>query len=79
MTTMNISLPADLKAFIDDQVATRSYASASEYLRALIRHEQDRLRFRDLVAEGLDSGPPEEIDDSFFEDLRASIRTPAAR
>ena len=52
MTTMNISLPADLKAFVDDQVATRGYASASEYLRALIRHEQDRLRFRDLVPEG---------------------------
>ena len=54
VTTMNISLPETLKAFIDAQVATRGYASASEYLRELIRHEQDRLRFRDLIAEGLE-------------------------
>ena len=79
MTTMNISLPETLKAFVDAQVATRGYASASEYLRELIRHEQERLRFRDLIAEGLDSGPAEEIEASFFDDLRASIRTPAAR
>jgi antitoxin ParD1/3/4 len=79
MTTMNISLPETLKAFIDDQVATRGYASASEYLRELIRHEQDRLRFRDLIAEGLGSGPAEDIEDSFFDDLRAGARAPAAR
>jgi antitoxin ParD1/3/4 len=79
MTTMNISLPETLKAFIDDQVAARGYASASEYLRELIRHEQDRLRFRDLIAEGLDSGPAEDIEDRFFDDLRASASAPAAR
>jgi antitoxin ParD1/3/4 len=78
MSTMNISLPETLKAFIDDQVATRGYASASQYLRELIRHEQDRLRFRDLIAEGLGSGPATEVEDSFFEDLRASVRTPTS-
>ncbi|NWG75507.1 MAG: type II toxin-antitoxin system ParD family antitoxin, partial [Rubrivivax sp.] len=39
MSTMNISLPDDLKAFVDEQVAARAYGSASEYLRALIRRE----------------------------------------
>ena len=35
MTTMNISLPDDLKAFVEDRVAQEGYASASEYFRGL--------------------------------------------
>jgi Arc/MetJ-type ribon-helix-helix transcriptional regulator len=31
MTTMNISLPDDMKAFIELQIAQEGYASASEY------------------------------------------------
>jgi antitoxin ParD1/3/4 len=42
MTTMNISLPEDMKAFIEFQMSQEGYASASEYLRALIRDDQKR-------------------------------------
>ncbi len=37
MATMNISLPDELKQFVDAQVAEQSYTSSSEYLRELIR------------------------------------------
>jgi hypothetical protein len=40
MTTMNISLPDEMKAFVEAQMARDGYASASEYLRALIREDQ---------------------------------------
>ncbi len=33
MTTMNISLPDEMKAFIEAQMEREGYASASEYLR----------------------------------------------
>ncbi len=33
MTTMNISLPDEMKAFVEAQMAHEGYASASEYLR----------------------------------------------
>ena len=36
----------------------------------------DRLRFRALLLEGRDSGPGVEVDEAFFEDLRARIRKP---
>ena len=39
---MNISLPDALKAFVDDQVSQRGYGSSSEYVRDLLRREQDR-------------------------------------
>src|SRR5262245_22797691 len=60
MTTMNISLPEEMKAFIEGQMAQEGYASASEYLRALIRDAQKRRAKQALEAqfrEALESGP----------------------
>jgi antitoxin ParD1/3/4 len=78
MTTMNISLPESLKAFVDEQVAAQAYGSSSEYVRELIRKERDRQRLRALVLEGLESGPGEVVDEAFFDDLRESIRNAGA-
>ena len=60
MTTMNISLPEEMKAFIEAQMAQEGYASASEYLRFLIREAQRRRAKQELEAkfrEALESGP----------------------
>ena len=60
MTTMNISLPDEMKAFIESQVGQEGYATASEYLRALIRDAQKRKAKQALEAkfrEALESGP----------------------
>ncbi len=78
MSTMNISLPEGLKAFVDAQVGARGYGSASEYVRDLIRRDADIQKFRSLIEEGLASGPGVEADEAFFEELRAEIRTRAA-
>jgi antitoxin ParD1/3/4 len=75
MSTMNISLPEGLKALVD----ARGYGSASEYVRDLIRRDADIQRFRALIEEGLESGPAVEVDEAFFEELRAEIRTSAAK
>jgi antitoxin ParD1/3/4 len=71
MTTMNVSLPESLKAFVDEQVEGRGYASSSEYVRDLIRREQDRER---LLLEGRDSGPAEPLEPGFFDELRSLAR-----
>jgi antitoxin ParD1/3/4 len=60
MTTMNISVPEEMKAFVEAQMTHEGYASASEYLRALIRDAQKRQAKRALEAklqEAFDSGP----------------------
>lgn len=72
MTTMNVSLPDAMKEFIDRQVAERGYQSSSEYVRDLIRREQDRLHVRELILEGMRSPLAEEpIDEAWFERMRA--------
>ena len=55
MATLNISMPDELRAYIEARVNTGEYQSASDYLRDLIRH--DREETERLLVEGLDSGP----------------------
>jgi len=40
MTTMNISLPDQLKSHIDQRVSHDGYGSSSEFIRDLIRKDQ---------------------------------------
>ena len=74
MSTMNISLPETLKSFVDQQVDARSYSSSSEYVRALIRTDQDRQRLRSLLLEGAASPPTVTADADYFDRLRDRVR-----
>ena len=69
---MNISLSEGLKAFVDERVADGGYVSSSEYIRMLIRKDQDVARLRALLLEGAAS-PLLEADDAFFAELRAGL------
>lgn len=56
MESMNISLPEPLKQFVDRQIASGRYSSASEYVRELIREDEKRKaegRLEALLLEGL--------------------------
>jgi antitoxin ParD1/3/4 len=57
--TMSFALPDALRAYIDQRVQSGQYGNTSEYLRELVRRDQDeqaRKRLRDLIEEGLNSG-----------------------
>lgn len=72
---MNISLPGTLKAFVDEQVAGRGYGTSSEYVRDLIRGDQDRQRLRGLLLEGASSAPAGPVDAAYFDALRERVRS----
>ncbi|HET7413226.1 MAG TPA: type II toxin-antitoxin system ParD family antitoxin [Pararhizobium sp.] len=74
MTTMNISLPDVLKSFVDEQVAERGYGTTSEYVRELIRREQERQHLRGLLLEGAASAQAVTADSAYFDGLRGRIR-----
>jgi antitoxin ParD1/3/4 len=73
---MNISLPDSLKAFVDNQVAERGYGTSSEYMRELIRKDQERQNLRALLLEGAASAPDRPADAAYFEALRQRIDAP---
>jgi antitoxin ParD1/3/4 len=74
MSTMNISLPDALKSFVDEQVNLGSYGTSSEYVRELIRRDQDRLQMRNLLIAGATSAPTKPTDAAYFNGLRDRVR-----
>ena len=54
MESMNISLPEPLKQFVDGQISTGRYSSASEYVRELIRADEKRKAEEQLEAKLLE-------------------------
>ena len=79
MATMNISLPDDMRDWVDAQAKAQGFVSNSEYVRAMIRERRDAIeRLRALVLEGINSGDPLPADDAYFAALRARIQVKAA-
>ncbi|MEZ5215516.1 MAG: type II toxin-antitoxin system ParD family antitoxin [Ilumatobacteraceae bacterium] len=71
---MNVSLPEALRVYVDAQVSEGRYGSTSEYVRELIRRDQDRQTLRALLEDGVRSTPGPIADDDYFAGLRNRIR-----
>ncbi len=71
---MNISLPDLLKSFVDEQVKQRGYGTSSEYVRELIRKDQERTHLQNLLLQGAASRPDKPADEAYFDGLRDRIR-----
>jgi antitoxin ParD1/3/4 len=74
MATMNISLPEVLKDFVDSQVDKRGYGTSSEYVRELIRKDQDAEELRAILLKGAKSPVVGMMDEAFFESMRQRSR-----
>lgn len=69
MATMNVSLPDAMKAWVEEQTASGRYANASDYVRDLIRRDQDKrakiAHWQKLIdeaeASGYAEGTPDEV------------------
>ena len=73
MQTMNISLPDQLKEFVDAQVDSGRYSSVSEYVRDLIRDDETRKaqeKLETALTAGIESGAPSELTRRDWEDIR---------
>ena len=70
MATMNVSLPDPMKEWVESQTRTGRYSNASDYVRDLIRRDQERQtaigELQRLVDERLASGSPETFDMEAF-------------
>lgn len=73
MGTMNISLPDNLKSFVDQEVSTPGYSTSGEYVRELIRKDQEVQNLRGLLLEGAASALSAPADEAYFAGLRAKV------
>ncbi|MEO1506727.1 MAG: type II toxin-antitoxin system ParD family antitoxin [Cyanobacteria bacterium J06633_23] len=71
---LNISLPEEVQPFLENQTAAAGYGSLGEYVYHLIVLEQARLaqqaQVDSLLVEGLDSGSPITVTNSWWEQKR---------
>lgn len=75
MATMNISLPDPMKSWVESQTDGVRYANSSDYIRDLIRRDQERsakiAHWQRLIDEARASGISDKTVDQIFEEARA--------
>lgn len=78
MATMNVSLPDKMKQWVEDQVQTGRYGNASDYVRDLVRRDQERADAREklqqMVDEALASGRVSMGRDELLARMRAKAK-----
>lgn len=78
MATMNISLPGPMKDWVEAQARTGRYSNASDYVRDLIRRDQERAfgtaELQALITEGLESGISERSLEEVLDAARREAR-----
>lgn len=72
MTRLDISLPESLKSFVDQQVRSRGFGTASEYIRELIHEDKEHQETEAKLLEALDE-EPSEITEADWEGLRKRV------
>jgi antitoxin ParD1/3/4 len=77
MTTMNVSIPDNMKLWVEKQASSGHYANVSDYVRHLIRRDQERTakiaHIQTLVTEGFESG----VGKRSMDELKAAARKKA--
>lgn len=82
MVRKTITLPQPMDKWVKSQIDAGRYANDSEYVRDLIRRDQDAAKrnrqaateLRKLIQEGLDSGVSPRSSQEIFEDVKARMR-----
>jgi antitoxin ParD1/3/4 len=82
METLNVSMPREMKKYVQKRVASGGYGNTSEYVRDLIRAEQKaraKAELEALLLEGINSGPATEMTKEDWERLRERVRQRAKK
>lgn len=73
MARMNISLPEGIKEPHEEQVHERGYGTGSEFIRQLLRRQQQRSQLHTLLVDGMSSGSGSEMNEEYFDRLRDRV------
>ncbi len=74
MAQMNISIPETLKGWAEQRVAEGRYSSTSDYVRDLVRRDQDHEGRRRALQAAIDEGRASGASDRSIEDIIVESR-----
>jgi antitoxin ParD1/3/4 len=77
MATMNVSLPDNLKMFVEQEVAEGDFSNASDFMRDIIRNHQEQKQYRSFLKQAINEGLDSPVSDysrrETLEKMRASV------
>ena len=87
MATMNISLPKKMKDWVEKRASEGSYANSSDYVRDLIREDEERQKAYDEIMQAAEEGlaggfserTPQEIVDATLAEIDAEAKAAKRR
>ncbi|GAA4774788.1 type II toxin-antitoxin system ParD family antitoxin [Stakelama sediminis] len=74
MAQMNVSLPDQLKGWAESRVAEGRYSSTSDYVRDLVRRDQEREEARRRLQAAIDEGRASGVSERSIEDIIEDVR-----
>jgi antitoxin ParD1/3/4 len=74
MATMNVSLPDPMKDWVEDQVKTGQYSNVSDYVRDLIRRDQDYQDKRETLIKALIAGEKSGMSKRTIEEIWRGVK-----
>lgn len=77
LSSMNISMPAQMKGWVEEQAKSGRYSNASDYVRALIRHDQERAAKIENMQKLVDEARASGISTHTAEEIRTIARKQA--
>lgn len=75
MATMNVSLPDPMKSWIEDQIKTGHFSNTSDYVRALIRRDQEYQDKREVLIKALIAGEKSGRSDRTIDDIWKDVKS----
>ncbi len=77
MATMNVSLPDQMKEWVEEQVKSGRYGNSSDYVRDLVRKDQERAEAREKLQQLVDEARASGVSALGREDLLKRMRSKA--
>ncbi|MGK7892785.1 MAG: type II toxin-antitoxin system ParD family antitoxin [Xenococcus sp. (in: cyanobacteria)] len=81
MKSINISLPEEMRIYVEEQVTSGSYSTTSEYICQLIRQDRQRKaekHLEQLLVEGLNSGEATPMTAEDWTEIRQAVKNKIA-
>lgn len=79
MATMNVSLPDPMKDWVEDQIKTGHYSNASDYVRDLIRRDQEYQEKRDVLIKALEAGEKSGVSERTIKEIWRDVKARRGR
>jgi len=75
MATMNVSIPDQMRKWVENQIKSGIYSNASDYVRDLIRRDQEAKDKRETLIRALESGVNSGVSKRTLNDIWKEVKT----